>query len=495
MGKRTAALAGSLGLLTVLLWGCVPPSGGGSSRCEAGEVRSCACPNGIEGQRTCDDDLRFGVCECPEGNTDATMGTATDGGASQQDATGVNDMRVNGDMGGPNNGADTGITDAGRPPRDQGVAVEADASAFFDASVSPEPERDASVPPRPDDAGGFPLRDFDVARDVGIDLDFGGEPDPLEPPQCRDEVPSCEATCAWVGACFSDRDVCPGGGREDGRQMAQFCQDFCRPFGLNRRVCDVEQCDQMNRLDALFGQQWDNLCREENLDAAPPVGPGPIDGGPMPMPRDGGVADPSHPGDNGPNCGGGCEPPLCDWVASCFTFHPALCPAGSRDLARQAGEQCVDMCFGNPGVAIVACDFQSCRELSQVAGILNMDIELACNEEGPDNPDPGCGDGVFVDGLCWHDLSLACHRGRATTYCAEAGGRLPDERELRQLFDSGWDPGNDYHTIAMRVDRGGECNDGVANIVMPTWRQDGAYDVWQCGDDPGFCSRAVICVR
>ncbi len=79
-------------------------------------------------------------------------------------------------------------------------------------------------------------------------------------------------------------------------------------------------------------------------------------------------------------------------------------------------------------------------------------------------------------------------------YCREVNARLPTVDELRRYFDAGLEPGPDYHTIAAQARAEDEC-DEVSNVIVPTWRRGDSYDVWQCGDNPGFCNRAVICVR
>ncbi len=502
MKMRTSSFALLTALGALFLAACMPPSGGRSSRCDEGEERSCSCPGDQQGVQYCDDDGRFGTCRCPNDGID---------GATPGDASRSSDGFIVRDRGQPPSGdaqrpgprdsggepplpADVGPSDFGRPDPDRGVRPR-------DMFV----QRDASFVP-PEDAG-VDLSPPEPARDAGQARDVGVRPgDPRDGPDCRDEG-DCERACEYLEACFGDERVCAEPHADFAAELRRRCDELCGQFDLAASVCGLRDCAEIGRVDPALGEEWENRCAEGNepgpeRDAAPPEDDPEDWGGPVPPPRDFGVPepedgggmqpDPGHPGNHGPNCGG-CEG-LCEWAAGCFSFHPELCPEGNPALAREIAANCPAICR-NPGLQLIACEFQRCGELSQVAGIIGIDIADACFEDEPVNPDPDCNDGSFIAGLCWTNLSDACHAGSATQYCADVMARLPTRAELERRFDRGWEPGPDYHTIAMQPGPGSECGDDVENVVMPSWQPADAYDVWRCGDNPGYCNRAVVCVR
>jgi len=504
MTMRMSSFVVVTGLSAVLLAACLPPSGGRSSRCDDGEERSCPCPGQQVGVQTCDDDGRFGTCRCPASGLDGSLSGdtsfASDGslvrdrgpdpvadaqGQTPSDARNVPPLR------------DAGFSDFGGLDRDVGVSP-----------PDMSPPRDGGFVPREDAA--VDARPPAPARDAAVALDFGAAPlDPRDGPGCR-IVGDCERACEFLEACFIDERVCADPDLAFGRELRGRCDVLCDELNLGEALCDLDRCDQMDRVDPGLAEQWFSLCADEErpgeADAQfPPDGPDDW-GAPEPEPRDFGVPapdrgvgmepDPAHPGNRGPNCGG-CDA-LCEWTAACFSFHPELCPAGGPALVRQSAASCPALCR-NPGLQGIACQFQGCGELSQVAGLIGVDIEEACFDDEPEgpapNPDPECNNGSFIAGMCWTNLSAPCHRGRATTYCADIGARLPTQNDLERRFDRGWEPGPDYHTMAIQVGPEHECRDGVANVILPTYIRARSYEVWECGDNPGFCNRAVVCVR
>jgi hypothetical protein len=145
----------------------------------------------------------------------------------------------------------------------------------------------------------------------------------------------------------------------------------------------------------------------------------------------------------------------------------------------------------NPGLERIACQFRGCGELAQLAGIIGVNHAAICEAEPP--PDGPCVGGEPIGGVCIGRLSPPCHEPSAREYCAGEGLRLPTVAQLRPLFDAGWDPGDDYHTIAAADF--GECDGDTGNVVMPSWRAGQGFDLWQCGDVAEYCNRAVVCLR
>jgi hypothetical protein len=119
------------------------------------------------------------------------------------------------------------------------------------------------------------------------------------------------------------------------------------------------------------------------------------------------------------------------------------------------------------------------------------DGSITCSEGGGGEPPADCAVGEF-GGVCVNYLSPECVNGSALGICAARGGgeRLITFAEFTTITRNGWSrPHGGYHT--MSVDQYNQCGNGVGNVGVPGW---GDLSHFNCGDDQGYCNRAVMCV-
>ena len=100
--------------------------------------------------------------------------------------------------------------------------------------------------------------------------------------------------------------------------------------------------------------------------------------------------------------------------------------------------------------------------------------------------------GRLYGAVCVSNVSAACVGGSALNYCTNGGhGRLVTFAEFQAAVNAGWARANgDYHT--MSVNSYAQCGNGVGNVGIPGW---GQLNHFNCGDDQGYCNRAIMCVR
>ncbi len=156
--------------------------------------------------------------------------------------------------------------------------------------------------------------------------------------------------------------------------------------------------------------------------------------------------------------------------------------------------------LGNGRVWLVNVDWQDNDEQITAESRALMASMIAWGDGGgvvpddPDDPPPADCEGDVFGGVCVNHVSENCVRdGSARAYCRERGERLITFAELRAIVAAGWrTPQPDqFHTLA--VDEYEDCpDDGVGNVAAPGWRAD--FDFFRCGDSPGYCRRAMVCV-
>ena len=65
VGNRAQALKWiCITLGSLVLWGCPEPEAAPTGDCVDGQVTKCACDDGREGIKGCNNDLEFGECHC-----------------------------------------------------------------------------------------------------------------------------------------------------------------------------------------------------------------------------------------------------------------------------------------------------------------------------------------------------------------------------------------------------------------------------------------------
>ena len=248
-----------LGVLALLLGGCLPPSGGGGTRCTEGEVRSCSCAGDQMGLQHCGENSRYGDCVCDPGGAGGASGAGgavgdangllpptaldlssprllRDGGSEPTDASrALTDARSSIDFGRP--APDFGPADFGRPPPDFGPPD-------FGA---PPPDFGG---PRPRDAGAIPDAHIDAA-DIPIDAGSG--------PECR-ERDDCDRACEWLRACFGDRQLCSAPSAAFAANVEEVCRENCAL--LTARLCRLRSCADLNRAAPGLGDDWRRQCSD-----------------------------------------------------------------------------------------------------------------------------------------------------------------------------------------------------------------------------------------
>ncbi len=103
----------------------------------------------------------------------------------------------------------------------------------------------------------------------------------------------------------------------------------------------------------------------------------------------------------------------------------------------------------------------------------------------------GCTGTLYGD-VCVMNVSGNCVGGSAAAYCAGvAESRVITQAEFIRAIAAGWvRPNANYHT--MSVEGLAQCAGGQGSVDVPGY---GApQTLYQCGDNLGYCNRAIMCV-